>query len=231
MNTLILVRRTHRFLARHLFYPLAVSTGLVFFFFGVRAYLSGGLTYAFLIWNLFLAWLPYVFSLAANYLFTRSRRLWPLILGFSVLWLLFLPNAPYIITDFLHLEPRSGIPLWYDVGFIMSIAMTGLFLGVASLRAVQAIIRHLFGPLAGWGFALGAIGLSGMGVYLGRFLRYNSWDLLASPTHILKDVLRPFRYPLGHADMLGFIFMIAALMLFGYWITQPGANHLEENDE
>lgn len=222
------ILRIHRFLARHLFYPLVLSTGLVFFFFAVRAYLSGGLTYSNLIWNLFLAWLPYGFALAANFLFTRSRRWWPLILFFCGLWLLFLPNAPYIITDFLHLQPRGGVPLWYDVGFIMSIALTGLFLGIASLRAVHGIIQHLAGPVVGWLFALGAIGLSGLGVYLGRFLRWNSWDVIDSPLRIVFDMLRPFRHPLGYADKLGFIFMIAALMLIGYWMTHPGPLNLEE---
>lgn len=222
------VLRTHRFLSRNLFYPLLLSTALVFFFFGVRAYLSRELTYFFLINNLFLAWLPYGFALSANYLFTRTRRLWPAILFFSGLWLLFLPNAPYIITDFLHLQPRSGVPLWYDVGFIMSIALTGLFLGIASLRAVHGIIHHLAGPVIGWGFALGTIALSGLGVYLGRFLRWNSWDFLAEPFGIVFDSLRIFRHPLGYAEELGFVFMIAALMLVGYWMTSPGRLIVEE---
>ena len=216
------IKRTHHFLSRNLFYPLVLSTGLVFFFFGVRVHISGGLTYSFLIKNLFLAWLPYGFALVANFAFTRSRRAWPMILFFSGLWLLFLPNAPYIITDFLHLQPRSGIPLWYDVGFIMSIALTGLFLGIASLRAVHGIIHHLAGPVIGWGFALGAIGLSGLGVYLGRFLRWNSWDVIDSPLGIVIDSLRIFRHPLGYAEELGFIFMIATLMLVGYWMMSPG---------
>jgi uncharacterized membrane protein len=222
MTRLEPVRRIHRFLSRNLFYPLVLSTALVFFFFGVRAYLSGGLTYSFLIKNLFLAWLPYAFALAANFLFSRERRFWTGIVFFSGLWLLFLPNAPYIITDFLHLQPRSGIPLWYDVGFIMSIALTGLFLGIASLRAVHGIIHYLAGPVVGWGFALAAIALSGVGVYLGRFLRWNSWDVVNEPLGIVLDSLRIFRYPLGNADQLGFIFMIAALMSVGYWMMAPG---------
>ncbi|HUF39099.1 MAG TPA: DUF1361 domain-containing protein [Anaerolineales bacterium] len=220
--------RIHRYLSRNLFYPLVVSTALVFFFFGVRAYLSGGLTYSFLIKNLFLAWLPYFFALVANFLFTRRLRFWPGIGLFGGLWLLFLPNAPYIITDFLHLQPRSGVPLWYDVGFIMSIALTGFFLGIASLRAVHRIIHHLAGPVAGWGFALVAIALSGFGVYLGRFLRWNSWDVLNEPFGIVLDSLRIFRYPRGYAEELGFIFMIAALMLVGYWMTSPGRLIREE---
>jgi uncharacterized membrane protein len=228
MTRLEPVFRFHRFLARNLFYPLVLSTALIFFFFGVRAYLSGGLTYSFLIKNLFLAWLPYGFALVANFLFSREWRFWPGILFFSGLWLLFLPNAPYIITDFLHLQPRSGVPLWYDVGFIMSIALTGLFLGIASLRAVHGIIHHLAGPVIGWGFALSAIALSGIGVYLGRFLRWNSWDVIDSPLGIVMDSLRIFRHPLGYAEELGFVFMIAALMLVGYWMTSPGRLIREE---
>ncbi len=221
MKVKLLLHQVHRFFLAHQFYPLVVSTGLVFFFFGVRAYLSGSLAYAFLIWNLFLAWLPYGFALTASYLFMRTRRVWPLIILMFGLWLLFLPNAPYLITDFLHLQQRRGIPLWYDVGFIMSIALTGLFLGITSLRTVHGIILQLFGPIIGWGFAIGAIGLSSLGVYLGRFLRWNSWDLLVNPRNIFLDVLHPFRYPRGNEETLGFIFMIAALMLIAYWLTQP----------
>jgi len=76
--------------------------------------------------------------------------------------------------------------------------------------------------------SLGAIGLSGLGVYLGRFLRWNSWDIIDSPFAILKDILLPFRHPLGYADKLGFIFMIAAMMLVGYWMIAPQKQALEQ---
>jgi len=228
MTLLQTALRTHAFLKRNLFYPLVFLTGMVFFFFSVRIYLSGESLFIFLIWNLFLAWLPYWFSLAANFLFTRKQRAWWLILPLTGLWLLFLPNAPYIITDFMHLRERSGVPLWYDVGFLMSISLNGLFLGIASLRAIQEIIDKIAGRFVGWAVSLGAIGLSGLGVYLGRFLRWNSWDIIDSPFAILKDILLPFRHPLGYADKLGFIFMIAAMMLVGYWMIAPQKQALEQ---
>ncbi len=209
--------KIHRYLKYHLFYTLIFSTGLVFFFFGVRTQLSGERTYLFLIWNLFLAWLPYLFALAAHLLFSRRRKINFPVLLLSASWLVFMPNAPYLITDFLHLQPRGSVPLWYDVGFLMTLSITGLFLGLASLGAMHHMVRQLLGQIAGWIFALSAIGLGSLGVYLGRFKRWNSWDVIQNPFEILFDSLRIFRHPLGSADMLGFIFMIAALMLIGYW--------------
>src|SRR5581483_11323407 len=87
-----------------------------------------------LVWNLFLAWLPALGAFAAynlNHLPTRLR--WLPILGFSVLWLLFLPNAPYLITDIIHLKPHPGVPLWYDLITLVTFAWTGSFLGLISL--------------------------------------------------------------------------------------------------
>ncbi len=224
MKWLIPFQKTHQFLKAHLFYPLLISTGLVFFFFAVRIRLSGGTTFAFLIWNLFLAWMPYWFALGANFLFNRPRRRWMLILPLSALWLLFLPNAPYIVTDLIHLDERVGVPLWYDAGFIMTVAINGMCLGFASLRAMQGIIQQLAGRVVGWLFAMAAILLSGLGIYLGRFVRWNSWDILQNPLEIILDTIRIFRHPLGYADKLGFIFMFTALTFIGYWFfayTRP----------
>jgi uncharacterized membrane protein len=216
MKILTLIRKLHYFLKSHLFYPLLVATGLVFFFFAVRIRLSGGGTFGFLIWNLFLAWLPYWFALGVSFLSRGARPPWVVIVPLGVLWLLFLPNAPYILTDLIHLDERHGVPLWYDAGFILTVAITGMFLGIASLRVMHGIIQQAAGRLAGWVFALGVIALSGLGVYLGRFVRWNSWDLLENPLAVLLDTLRIFRHPIGYADKLGFIFMFTALFSIGY---------------
>ena len=213
--------KIHHLFLRHRLYPLLASTALVFFFFAVRVFLSGERTYIFLIWNLFLAWLPYWFSLAAYSLFHRPKRRWLLIVSFSALWLLFLPNAPYIMTDLLHLTQRDSIPLWFDVGFLISIGMNGLFLAIASLRAMQVVVEKLAGPVLSWLFVLTGIGLSGLGVYMGRFLRWNSWDILNNPLDILKDTARPLIFPQRYTEELGFIFMFAALLLVGYLMLAP----------
>ena len=109
----------------------AASAGMI-----VARYLySGHLAYTFLIWNLLLAWLPLAFALVA---FQFSRR--PLIvLPAAAAWLLFLPNAPYLITDLIHLRPWPNVPHWYDAIMFFTAATTGLFLGFTSLDLMHKV--------------------------------------------------------------------------------------------
>ena len=143
-----------------------------------RARRSGSPLFMFLVWNLFLAAIPAV----AAQLFVwadAGRRHAQQFLWFF-LWLLFLPNAPYIITDFIHLTPRPPIPLWYDVAVLLSCAATGLLMGYTSLADVQHVITRRFGQIAGWSTAAVSLLLSGFGIYVGRFLRWNSWDAITN---------------------------------------------------
>jgi uncharacterized membrane protein len=139
----------------------------------------------FLIWNLFLAWIPFALALVV---YDRAKR------GFSVgtgalagLWLLFFPNAPYLVTDLFHLRAISGAPLWFDVILYSSFAWTGMLLGLVSLYLMQSVARRYLGEVASWLCVLVAIGLASFGIYLGRFVRWNSWDLFSSPGALLGD--------------------------------------------
>ncbi len=210
------LKRLHQFLSRNLFYPIALGTFLVFFFYFGRVFISRDFIFKNLIWNLFLAWLPYLFSLTITGIHRlRPRWWWALIIpgGF---WLVFLPNSFYIVTDLIHVSQRQSIPVWYDAGLIAITAWTGIFLAVISLHAVQGVVRDYLGHYAGWGFALIVIGLSGYGVYLGRFLRWNSWDLLLEPAEILSDTLSPLLHPISYADKIGFMVMYTSLYLVTY---------------
>ena len=99
----------------------------------------------------------------------------------SSLWLLFLPNAPYIVTDFVHLSAGSHAPLWFDGVELSAFAWTGMLLGFVSLYLIHAVIRHRFGAIAGWGACFACSHSSSVGVYLGRVKRWNSWDVLTQP--------------------------------------------------
>jgi uncharacterized membrane protein len=182
----------------------------------VRIVLSGRATFQFLAWNLLLAWIPYVLALAASGAVACGlRRRWvlgPLAAG----WLLFLPNAPYLVTDFVHLFPRPGVPLWADIGLLAIFAGTGWLLGLLSLHAWKAIIETRFGRLAGWGFASTATLLCGFGIYLGRFLRWNSWDVLAAPREIALGIAGLARDPSLLPRMAGVTLLFAALMFVSY---------------
>jgi uncharacterized membrane protein len=139
-----------------------------------------------LIWNLFLAWIPFGLSIV---LYDRHRAgARPLsLVPLAALWLLFLPNAPYLLTDFKHLAPSPAVPLWVDVVVLAAPAWTGMLLGFLSLYLVQSVLRQLAGPRVAWVAAVAVLGLSSFGIYLGRVLRWNSWDVLANP-RILSDL-------------------------------------------
>ena len=126
------IKNINRFLAAHSFYPLILSSFMAFAFFVFRIFYSETTNYSNLLWNLILAWLPYIFSLLAVYIFTTNRKHWLFIGLLGILWLIFFPNAPYMVTDFYHLEPRNPVPLWFDISLIAIFAFTGFFLAIAS---------------------------------------------------------------------------------------------------
>ncbi len=210
------IKRLHIFLSQNLFYPIALGTLLVFIFYFGRVIISQDFLFKNLIWNLFLAWLPYCFSLGIAALHRLKPDWWYALIIPGGFWLVFLPNSFYIVTDLIHVSQRHSIPVWYDAGLIAITAWTGIFLAVASLHSVQGVVRNYLGNIMGWVFSLIVIGLSGYGVYLGRFLRWNSWDLLLEPTEILSDTLSPLLHPITYADKIGFIVMYTSLYLVTY---------------
>lgn len=221
VNTL---HRIHRFNVNNLVYPLVLSTLLAGALFAGRVYLSHKSTYLFLAWNLFLAWIPYTCSLLVVILYARYPRRWWLLLMPAALWLIFLPNAPYIITDLWHLGERKPVPLWYDIGMLATFAWSGLFLGVASLSAMQDLVAKFCGRALSWLFALGAIGASGFGIYLGRFLDWNSWDLFFEPRSIAADVLTRLAHPIRYSQAYGVTLLFAAFLLVCY-LTFKSVEH------
>lgn len=183
---------------------LCGATLLSLILFRVRTMLSDSLDYAFLIWNIFLAWIPLGLAHAAT-AFSWRRKYILLSLPFAaILWLLFFPNAPYILTDLQHLGiPKPGIPVWFDVLLLLWFAWTGLLLGMVSLFLMQDIVRREFGRITGWLFVFIAGILSSLGIYIGRFLRWNSWDMLIHPLARLTD----FLYYASHPSMQSIIFI------------------------
>ncbi len=149
----------------------------------VRVWRAGSLMYLFLAWNLFLAAIPAFAAARLQYEKASWRQA-----GWLALWLAFLPNAPYIVTDFVHLRARPPVPLWFDIALLISCAATGLLLGYASVADVQRFIARKFGEATAWLCAASALVLSGAGIYLGRFLRWNSWDILANPIAIVLSI-------------------------------------------
>ena len=198
-----------------LVFATAVSVGLL----GLRVVYTRGFDFMGLGWNLFLAWLPLLCALAAYNVYKRRSRLsWLVVAGCAVSWLIFFPNAPYLVTDIVHLQSTGGVPYWYDLIMVIGFAWTGLFLGLVSLYLMQSLVRQAAGGPASWVFALAVSGLSGFGIYLGRFLRWNSWDLLLSPVSLLADVAERLRHPLAHYQTFVFSAMFSLFFISAYFI-------------
>ena len=173
--------------------------------------------YSWLLWNLFLAWLPAGSAVLAYNLQKRHSRLsWVLISVCAVTWFFFLPNAPYLVTDMLHLHAQEDAPLWFDLLLLLAFAWTGFFLGLVSLLLMQEIVRRLVGVVAGWIFALAMLGLSSFGIYLGRFLRWNSWDVVFNPLRLLADVAGPIIHPRTHPQTVIFSVLFAFFLMAMY---------------
>jgi uncharacterized membrane protein len=196
--------------------PVSVSSALAVALLAGRVYRSQTDTYAFLLWNLFLAWIPYMSSLWADYTHRGSRRQWWRLLLPGAVWLAFLPNGLYLLTDFWHLQQRAAVPLWYDIGLLAAFAWTGLVLAVFSLRTMHSLVRQFASSLMGWSFAAGTAGLAGFGVYLGRFLRWNSWDLVLNPKGVFADVVVRLADPMQHPRTLGVTLLFAAILFVCY---------------
>lgn len=141
--------------------------------------------FTFLLWNLFLAVLPLVASAGVQ----SSRRRLARYVWF-VVWLLFLPNAPYILTDVIHMSPVDSTLGWYDLAMLLFSAGTGLLLCYISLADVQAVIEARRGKRTGWLAAVWVLLLCGFGVYMGRFLHFNSWQAFTDPLAVGETVVK-----------------------------------------
>jgi uncharacterized membrane protein len=177
--------------------------------------------FVFMTWNLFLAYIPYALS---NWLTARRKRRKHSTLAFrltngSVIlaWLLFIPNTFYILTDLFHLvdsrHPR--VPEWFDLVMIFSFAWNGLLLGILSVRQMEKLLpgRNVFRNGL---FVTVIMGLSSLGVYTGRYLRYNSWDVISNPFQLTADMLNMIVHPLRNGQAWSMIACFTILLSFIY---------------
>lgn len=151
----------------------------------IRAKLTQNIFLFFLIWNLFLATVPYLIML---YLKVNALKSKLKVYGLLTVWLAFLPNSFYIITDLKHLSHSHHSTFWFDLSLIASFAMLGFFLGLQSLYEFEKIGKTLFNKKIMLFLMPIICFLCGFGIYLGRILRYNSWDIVSDPIQLLFDI-------------------------------------------
>ncbi len=213
---------------------LAAASVICITLVAMRLLYSGQKSYANLVWNLFLAWIPFVLAFIAYLLSWRRPLMYIVIPAFAFLWLIFFPNAPYILTDLQHLgQGYSRVPIWYDVIVLIWFSWTGMLLGIVSLNLMQEIVKREMGRLAGWIFVLLVSCLTSIGLYLGRFVRLNSWDILRHPFELavnLTDWLEdPSLRSVGFIALytLFFIFVYLTLYAFGHILREGPVNRAE----
>jgi uncharacterized membrane protein len=169
------------------------------------------------LWNLFLAWIPFGLALLIYDRHRRGARLVQLA-ALGLLWLLFFPNAPYIVTDFRYLTDMTGKAFWFEGLLIGTAAVTGLLLGFMSLYLIQAIVRRVAGTRYAWLFVFVALALSSVGVYLGRVLRWNSWDVFVRPGALLGELAGVLVDPLAHPRPIAITILFTSFLLASYAI-------------
>jgi uncharacterized membrane protein len=206
---------------------LLFASGVCLALVAAKIVLGRKLYFAFLVWNLFLAWVPLIFALLACDQARQARPSRGRFVAFAGAWLLFFPNAPYIFTDLIHLT-RSGLRhYWVDMILILACAVTGLVVGFVSLFLMQTLVRRRFGWFAGWLFSATIAGLSGIGIYVGRFLRLNSWDAILRPVKLFRELggwlADPWGQPTSPAFpiVFGTFIFIAYVMLYGLTHLRP----------
>ncbi|UTC67520.1 MULTISPECIES: DUF1361 domain-containing protein [unclassified Treponema] len=173
-----------------------------------RIFIAENYFLLFLVWNLFLAFVPWLIS-SILYLSKNINK--AVFIFFAAFWLLFFPNALYIVTDFIHLKTAASTMRWYDLILLFSYSFTGLFYGFISLDFIETKIKNLFKLKYPQIFSIIVIYLSAFGIYLGRFLRRNSWDVVTNLNSILSDLFLPIKNPFIHARTWAFILLLGTL--------------------
>jgi len=209
---------------------LAAASAVCLALVAERMHLAESHHYGFLVWNLILAWVPFVLALGA-YDRARRRGVDAGVVGMGVLWLLFFPNAPYILTDFVHLEHGTKVPLWFDALMVSAFAWTALLLGFLSLYLMQAVARRVVSEAWTWVGVAGALALASVGVYLGRIVRLNSWDALSQPGHVVHVLRGSLERAPAHPMMAIALVALTSFMFVGYIVLYgfAGLRELERD--
>jgi len=198
---------------------LTISMALSVVLLMVRIKLHQSFYLLFLVWNLFLAIIPFAIT---TYLTSQPKlHKFTLFIGFGI-WLLFLPNAPYIVTDLLHLTKTDQQFLWLDILVIMSFAFNGLMLFFLSLSDMEKLLKQHLKPKFIIPILLSIFGLTAFGIYLGRFLRYNSWEILNNPLGIFSDMFRLIFEP--NLEAWVFTLTFASFLAISYWMLKAFSN-------
>lgn len=198
---------------------LIISSGFSLVLLLVRILTSGKLSYAFLAWNLTLAYIPYLISdWLSKHQKLLNQRMKLLLVLFA--WILFMPNSFYILTDLFHLDNMSHGHPWFDLTLILSFSWSGILLGILSIRRMETLLKKTKGKLISALVICSVMWLNSFGVYIGRFLRFNSWDVIANPFSLFGEVAEILFNPYDYRYVWAMSFCFAFFMIILYYSSK-----------
>ena len=172
--------------------------------------------FLFLNWNLFLAFVPWAVT-SVTILKPKLQTYRITIFILLSIWLLFFPNAPYILTDLFHLRLKSAMPKWFDLILILSFAWTGLVFGFLSLWDIEKILSKSMNRIWMSLISVCLLFIGSFGIYLGRYLRWNSWDIINEPFHLIYDITDRLVNPFDHPRTWGVTIFMGIFLNIIYW--------------
>lgn len=191
----------------------------------VRIFYTGSAIYLFLVWNIFLAWIPFMISSLFKWIRRESK--WKAALVFCC-WLAFFPNALYIVTDLIHIQHESRVPKWFDALLLFSSALLGLLLAFISLYRVESFLSSMINRKLQAPLILLILFLGSFGVYLGRFLRWNSWDIISNPFQLLRSVAHRVLSPVDHLQTWGITIVFTVFFYLLYLTIKKLPGYLSQ---
>lgn len=192
----------------------------------LRIIIWGKYSFVYILWNLFLAFVPVLISFAMlKFHEKKSLKTIIFIPGF-LLWLLFIPNAPYLVTDLIHLGESRIIPVLFDVILLFSSAYLGMIFFFYSLSHIEEIIKKTISKKWVIFLTVMLILLISFGIYIGRFLRFNSWDIFINHYSLFKNIWKIFvENSVKHWNVYWFTLMFSFFLFFSYYSWKSTKNH------
>ncbi|MBN2893155.1 MAG: DUF1361 domain-containing protein [Bacteroidales bacterium] len=181
----------------------------------VRFIYTESITFVFLVINLILAAIPWVIS-TILIIFPKIQNKKIIVILFLCVWLLFFPNAPYILTDLFHLR-LNHINIWFDLVLILSFAWTGLLFGITSLLDIEEILKKRLNKYFVYIISTILLFIASFGIYLGRFMRWNSWDILNHPQILFFDIFDRLLNPFSHPRTWGMTIFMGIFLNIVFW--------------
>lgn len=181
--------------------------------------------FAFLAWNLFLAYIPYWLTPPLmKSIMLKDRKIKSGMLFFA--WIVFLPNAPYILTDLFHLSQGNKAPVWFDLVLILTFALNGFVLWFASVVRIHNLIKAKYGFFPERIFILSIIVLSSAGIYIGRYGRWNSWDLVTNTQELITDMFHRIFHPFSFPALYGMTLVFSIFLGTAYFILRQHKQYM-----